>query len=185
MSPGPLLNIVLAIWGCSELVVMLLRHRRGSDSRRDRRSIAVLFGSMVIVSIAGSLVKGYSPARIGAGALWIALAFVVIGIIVRGIAIATLWRFFTYSVSIREGHELVDRGVYRFIRHPSYTGILLALIGVGFARRNWLDVAIIAAGAFAAFSYRIAVEERALTEHFGDRYRDYMRRTKRLIPGIY
>jgi protein-S-isoprenylcysteine O-methyltransferase Ste14 len=185
MSPGRLLNIVFAVWGCSELVVMVLKHRRSSDARRDRGSIAVLWGSMVFVSIAGSLVKGYRPTRIGAGSIWIGLALVVIGISVRGIAIATLWRYFTYSVSIREGHDLVDRGLYRFIRHPSYTGVLLAFIGLGFARGNWLDVAIIAVGAFAAFSYRIAVEESALIEHFGDRYRDYMRRTKRLIPGIY
>jgi protein-S-isoprenylcysteine O-methyltransferase len=185
MSPGRLLNIVCAVWGCSELVVMVLKRGRGNASRRDRGSIAVLWGSITIASFAGSFVKGYSPTRIGAGSLWIGLAFVVIGIIVRGIAIATLWRYFTYAVSIREGHELVDRGLYRFIRHPSYTGILLAFIGLGFARGNWLNVVIIAAGALAGFSYRIAVEERALTDHFGDRYRDYMRRTKRLIPGIY
>jgi len=185
MSPGRLLNLVCAVWGCSELVVMVLKHDRGNTSRRDRGSIAVLFGSIAIASFAGSLVKGYPPTCIGAGSLWIALALVVIGVIVRGIAMATLWRYFTYAVTILEGHELVERGLYRFIRHPSYTGILLAFIGLGFARGNWLTVAIIGAGAFAGFSYRIAVEESVLVEHFGDRYRDYMRRSKRLIPGIY
>jgi protein-S-isoprenylcysteine O-methyltransferase len=185
MSPGRLLNIVCAVWGCCELVVMVLKHARGSDSRRDRGSIAVLFVTITIASIAGSMAKRYLPARIGDGSLWIGLALVVIGFIVRAIAIATLWRYFTYAVSIREGHELVERGLYRFIRHPSYTGLLLAFIGLGFAKGNWLSVVIIAAGAFAGFSYRIAVEESALTGHFGDRYRDYMQRTKRLIPGIY
>jgi len=185
MSPGRLVNIVCAIWGCSELVVMVLKHARSSDSRRDRGSIAVLWVTITIASIAGSMVRRYLRTPIGEGSLWIGLALVVIGFIVRAIAIATLWRYFTYAVSIREEHELVDRGLYRFIRHPSYTGILLAFIGLGFVRGNWLSMLIIAAGAFAGFSYRIAVEESALTEHFGDRYRDYMRRTKRLIPGIY
>jgi protein-S-isoprenylcysteine O-methyltransferase Ste14 len=116
---------------------------------------------------------------------WVGLALIVIGIIIRAIAIATLWRYFTVDVSIREGHELVDRGLYSVIRHPAYTGSLLSFLGLGFAFRNWLSVAIIAAMTIAGFSYRIYVEESALIEHFGDRYRDYMRRSKRLIPGIY
>lgn len=185
MSPGRLLNIVCVIWGFAELAVMVLRHARGSDARRDRGSMAVLFVTITVASTIGTMVKGYGPTRIEKGALWMALALVVIGFVVRAIAIATLWRYFTYVVSIREGHELVDRGLYRFVRHPSYTGLLLAFVGLGFVRANWLSVIITAAGAFAGFSYRMAVEERALTDHFGDRYREYMRRTKRLIPGIY
>ena len=131
------------------------------------------------------MLQGYRPARIGYDTFWLGLGLIVIGIIIRAIAIATLWRYFTVDVSIREGHELVDRGLYRLIRHPSYTGSLLSFLGLGFAFRNWLSVAIIALTTIAGFSYRIAVEEGALIEHFGGRYRDYMRRSKRLIPGIY
>ena len=184
MPYGLLLAIVCAIWVASEFAVMVLKHARGNASRRDRGSLWLLWGGITIATIAGSMVSGYPPTRTG-DTFFLGLGLIILGIIIRAVAIATLWRYFTVDVSIREGHELVDRGLYRVIRHPAYTGSLLSFIGLGFAFRNWLSVAIIAAMTIAGFSYRIAVEERALTEHFGDRYRDYMRRTKRLIPGIY
>jgi protein-S-isoprenylcysteine O-methyltransferase Ste14 len=185
MTRGTLLAIVCSFWVGSELLVMVLKHARGNASRRDRGSLWLLWGGITIATVAGSMLNGYRPARIGYDSFWLGLTLIVVGIIVRAIAIATLWRYFTVDVSIREGHELVDRGLYRVIRHPSYTGSLLSFLGLGFAFRNWLSVTIIAVATIAGFSYRIAVEEGALVEHFGDRYRDYMRRTKRLIPGIY
>lgn len=185
MRHGPLLAIVSAVWVASELIVMVLKHARGNASRRDRGSLALLWGGITIATIAGSMVSRYQPAMIGAGTFWLGLGLIVIGIVIRAIAMATLWRYFTVDVSIREGHELVDRGLYRVIRHPAYTGSLLSFLGLGIAFGNWLSVAIIAVATIAGFSYRISVEEAALIEHFGDRYRDYMRRSKRLIPGIY
>jgi protein-S-isoprenylcysteine O-methyltransferase Ste14 len=185
MTQGSLLAIVSSLWVASELVVMFLKHARGNASRRDRGSLALLWGGITIAVFAGSMVKRYPPTRMGGAMFWVGLALIVIGIVIRAIAIGTLWRYFTVDVSIREGHELVDRGLYSVIRHPAYTGSLLSFLGLGFAFRNWLSVAIIAAATIAGFSYRIYIEESALIEHFGDRYRDYMRRSKRLIPGIY
>jgi len=184
MSHGRLLALVCAVWVASELIVMVLKHARGNASRRDRGSLRVLWGGITIATVCGSLVSGYRPTALY-GTYWLGLALIILGIIVRAVAIATLWRYFTVDVSIREGHELVDRGLYSVIRHPAYTGSLLSFLGLGFAFGNWLSVAIITAMTILGFSYRIAVEEGALIEHFGDRYRDYMRRSKRLIPGIY
>jgi protein-S-isoprenylcysteine O-methyltransferase Ste14 len=185
MRHGPLLAIVCAIWVASELLVMVLKHARGNASRRDRGSLRLLWVGITIATVAGSMLKGYRPTMIDFHTFWLGLGLIVIGIIIRAVAIATLWRYFPVDVSIREGQELIDRGLYGVIRHPAYTGSLLSFIGLGFAFGNWLSVAIIAVATIAGFSYRIAVEESALIEHFGDRYRDYMRRTKRLIPGIY
>ena len=109
----------------------------------------------------------------------------LIGADAREIAILTLRRQFTVDVSIQEDHELIDRGVYAVIRHPAYTGAIISFAGLGLVFDNWLSFAAVLIIAVAALSYRIAVEERALVEHFGDRYRAYARRTKRLIPGIY
>jgi protein-S-isoprenylcysteine O-methyltransferase Ste14 len=185
MPHSRLLAIVCIIWVASEVAVMVLKHARGNASRRDRGSLAVLWGGITIATFLGVMVSGYRPTGIGAGTYRIGLGLIVLGIIIRAIAIATLWRYFTVDVSIREGHELVDRGLYRVIRHPAYAGSLISFIGLGFAFGNWLSVAIIAATTIIGFSYRIAVEESALIEHFGEHYRDYMRRSKRLIPGIY
>ncbi len=185
MSNGRLLEIICAFWVASELIVIVLKHARGNASRRDRGSLAILWGGITIAIFAASMMSGYRPARIGGQTFWLGLALIITGIVIRSIAIATLWRYFTVDVSIREGHELVDRGFYSVIRHPAYTGSLLSFLGLGLAFGNWLSFAIIAVVTIAGFSYRIAVEESALIEHFGDRYRDYVRRSKRLIPGIY
>jgi protein-S-isoprenylcysteine O-methyltransferase Ste14 len=185
MPYGRLLAIVCVIWVGSELAVMVLKHARGNASRRDRGSLALLWGGITIATFLGARFSSYQPTVIAAETFWIGLGLIIAGIVIRAIAIATLWRYFTVDVSIREGHQLVDRGLYRVIRHPAYTGSLLSFIGLGIAFRNWVSVAIIATGTIIGFSYRIAIEEGALIEHFGERYRGYMHRTKRLIPGIY
>jgi protein-S-isoprenylcysteine O-methyltransferase Ste14 len=83
-----------------------------------------------------------------------------------------------------EGHKIIDKGLYGIIRHPSYLGSLVTFAGLGLALENWLSLLVLLALPVAATLYRISVEEKALLDHFGSAYRDYMRRTKRLIPGI-
>lgn len=86
--------------------------------------------------------------------------------------------------SVQEGHELVTSGPYRFVRHPIYTGMALALIGSAFAvgQLSWL---IIYVALIVMFIWRIHVEERFMTETFPDQYPEYKKRTKALIPFIW
>jgi protein-S-isoprenylcysteine O-methyltransferase Ste14 len=88
------------------------------------------------------------------------------------------------TVTLKKGHELIQRGPYRLVRHPMYTGILLALLGaavtVGQAG-NFLGVALLA----AAFRWKTNLEESYMTRHFGRRYSDYSKKVKRLIPYLY
>jgi len=107
------------------------------------------------------------------------------GTAVRWAAIFTLKSYFTVNVSILEGQRIVRHGVYRVIRHPSYTGLLLRYLGFGLAFANWLSAALIFLPLCAATLYRIRVEEVALRERFGEEYLSYARATKRLIPGVY
>jgi protein-S-isoprenylcysteine O-methyltransferase Ste14 len=139
MPHGRLLAIVCILWVASELVVMVLKHARGNASRRDRGSLRVLWAGISVATVAGSMLKGYRPARIGYDTFWIGLGLIILGVIIRAVAIATLWRYFTVNVSIREGHELVGHGIYGVIRHPAYTGSLLSFLGLGFAFGNWLS----------------------------------------------
>ncbi|HMG05340.1 MAG TPA: isoprenylcysteine carboxylmethyltransferase family protein, partial [Chthoniobacterales bacterium] len=104
---------------------------------------------------------------------------------VRWYSIVHLGRFFTVDVAIAADHQLIDTGPYRYVRHPSYTGALLAFIGFAMALRNWASVLIISLPIAFAFLYRINVEERALIQALGERYRAYIKRTKRLIPFVY
>jgi len=109
---------------------------------------------------------------------------VVFGLIVRWLAILSLKRQFTVDVSITKDHRIIRKGIYRFVRHPAYTGSLLSFLGLGVSFANYLSMLMIFLPICSAFLYRIHVEERALIDHFGDEYLNYCASTGRLIPGI-
>ncbi|MCB1056871.1 MAG: isoprenylcysteine carboxylmethyltransferase family protein [Acidobacteria bacterium] len=94
-----------------------------------------------------------------------------------------LGRNWSSVVQIKDDHELIEHGPYRYVRHPIYTGLLLVFLGhavlVG-ELRGLLAVAII----LASFWRKLRQEERWLTEHFGEPYRDYVKRTRALVPGV-
>jgi len=91
----------------------------------------------------------------------------------------------TVNVTIGEDHQLIQQGLYRYIRHPSYSGSLLSFFGLGMALGSWLSFLIIFFPILCSFLYRISVEEEALSNSFGSRYEDYRRKTRRLIPLVY
>jgi protein-S-isoprenylcysteine O-methyltransferase Ste14 len=114
----------------------------------------------------------------------VGLAILAVGVALRFYAVIVLGRFFTLVVMTRRDQHVVDTGPYRWIRHPSYTGFLLALAAVMLSYANWLAL-IGVLPALAGFLYRIRVEERVLSDELGEPYRSYMRRTKRLVPFVY
>jgi protein-S-isoprenylcysteine O-methyltransferase Ste14 len=126
-------------------------------------------------------------ATIGTGravAFWLGVLFMYGGIVLRLCAVITLGAYFTTAVATVHEQHVVMRGPYRYIRHPSYTGFLLILVGFGLCVGNWLSPLVMVGVALIGFSYRIRVEERMLQEHLGQPYRTYMERTKRLIPYV-
>ena len=88
-------------------------------------------------------------------------------------------------MTIKDDHVLVRSGLYGHVRHPAYTGALLAHLGLGLSFSNWFSLALSSIPYFIAAAYRIHVEEQVLREAFGDEYAAYARQTKRLIPGVY
>ena len=97
----------------------------------------------------------------------------------------TLGRYFTFDVAVRSTQSVVQSGPYRIVRHPSYTAILIMLLGVGLALANWASLVVMLASGLIGLLYRVRVEEGALVEALGQSYVDYMRYTKRFIPFIY
>jgi protein-S-isoprenylcysteine O-methyltransferase Ste14 len=185
MNHPVVLALVSAAWVALELMVGIISRRSGTNrSSLDRGSYTLLWMLLIATTFAAGFVRQQPIGRMP-DLFWLGIALIVIGMIIRATAILTLRRFFTVEVRIQESHELVDRGLYKTIRHPSYTGALVSFLGLGFAFGNWLSLALVLSGALIGFGYRIRVEEAALRNHFGDRYRAYAARTKRLIPGIY
>jgi protein-S-isoprenylcysteine O-methyltransferase Ste14 len=184
--PNPLL--LTALYGLSELYLALTRHSRTQAVSRDRRSIFILW-SVIIVSLwlGIQMIWLFPRATVPYPRGFYFLGFILFlaGLALRWYSIGYLGRYFTVDVSISAEHRLVDSGPYHYVRHPTYTGALLAFVGLGFCFGNWLTILFLAVPIIGAFLWRIWIEERALTEALGEDYRAYMRRTKRLIPGVY
>ena len=173
----------------SEIGVALSKHgRRAGAERKDRGSLRILWISIAIgMSIAITLSNARAGGSFTMTPSWIAAAVVVFasGISFRWWAIVTLGRMFTVDVSILDDHELVVRGPFRIVRHPSYTGALLAVLGLGIAFGSVGSIAAVFVPFFCALLYRIHVEEAALKARFGASYDAYAARTKRLVPVVF
>lgn len=107
------------------------------------------------------------------------------GLTLRWVAILSLKQAFTVKVTILKGHKLKSDGVYRWMRHPSYTGMYIYALGLGIALHSILSVAILLWGVWYTTHNRIPVEEAVLEDHFGQEYRDYKAKTWKLFPLIY
>jgi protein-S-isoprenylcysteine O-methyltransferase Ste14 len=113
------------------------------------------------------------------------IAVMLAGSAVRLWAITTLGRWFTYDVRITEGQPVVQTGPYRWVRHPSYTGVLLVLAGIGLTLGNWLSVLLIVVLPTIGLVRRIRVEEAALLGSLGEPYARYAATRPRLFPGLW
>ena len=87
-------------------------------------------------------------------------------------------------MTVKQEHELIRGGPYAQVRHPIYTGLLLAFIGTAIVRGEWRGVLAVLI-VFAALWRKLRLEERWMTETFGDEYRRYRERTAALIPFIF
>lgn len=176
-------------WIASEFLTIALTYtRRGGGEVQDRGSMRLLWLVICTSMFVGSWIGAVKPHTIFGGAAWVrtaALAMIAVGLAIRWSSIITLGRAFSVNVAIREGQRVMRSGLYGVVRHPSYTGLLLAIYAVGLHTRNWLALAIIAVPPTAALLYRIRIEEEALTRAFGQEYVEYSAETKRLLPGIY
>ena len=176
------------VWFASEIIGALLipklRGRGATRVRRDRGSAALIILT-VWISLGIALSFGYGGVlRLPDWVFYPGIILMLLGIGVRQWAIAVLGRFFSLNVRVVEDHKVVDKGPYRWVRHPSYTGVLIAFIGLSLAVQSLGALLVLLAVFTVSFGYRMRVEEKTLLSELGDDYADYMKRTKRLIPYI-
>jgi len=117
--------------------------------------------------------------------LIVGILALLIGWIVLLVSRLQIGRFGGARIAIEDDHRLVMDGMYRFIRNPQYLGMLLILSGYAFSLGGFIVTAIIVICLLAIFRSRIRLEEELLLAAFGDEYREYTRRTWRLLPHIY
>lgn len=178
---------VFYIWVFSEIWLGWKKRSEPGATTNDRGSrLPLITGVWATVAIGMGLAAGFPATAITTARddLFVTgLALMVGGLALRWYSIVALGKSFTVDVATRPGQKVVTSGPYRWIRHPSYTGALLTLLGILVCCLNWLSFFALLL-AMAGYAYRIRVEEAALAEGLGDAYRDYMRRTRRLIPFI-
>src|SRR4051794_8250220 len=184
------------IYFASELLLTITRRSpTKTGTKQDKSTLGMIWVVIAVSVTAGVFVAGSSWLR--ASGLWMfelppwqavpvtAVTVFALGLALRWWAIVTLGRFFTVDVTIEKDHQLVERGPFRWVRHPSYTGVLLAFAGWSLTLRNWVAIALVLLPIFIVLVRRMKVEEEALSQALGERYRQYMNRTKRLVPFIY
>jgi len=190
-----LLTVTGAVWLAFELGLLVRDRLRGrGGTGRDRGTRALNF-ALIVVSVAvanalTSVIGKHSPLRIpGAGAhgwpIITGLVIIWLGLVVRAWAVVVLGRWFVTTVEVQAGQAVVSRGPYRWVRHPSYTGLLLIAAGFGLAFSTWPGLLVCLVLPTATMLRRIQVEEAELTQVLGDPYRAYRDHTKRLVPGVW
>jgi protein-S-isoprenylcysteine O-methyltransferase Ste14 len=163
-------------------------HVRRGGTRPDLRAeilFRAMFFSGILLLPFGRAVT--PSATIGGGGWLFALGVLIawLGLLLRWWSFVSLGKYFTVVLKTSEDQPVVDRGPYRVLRHPSYTGLLLAFVGGGLMVGNWVSAVGAVGVVLAALIYRLRIEERALDAALGDRYREFAASRARLIPFVW
>lgn len=154
---------------------------------RDRSLRLLMMGQYI--ALGGAFVAAFLLPRFALhqreGAFWAGLAVIIAGSLLRRHCFRMLGPSFTADVQARPEQVVVERGAYRWIRHPSYTAGFLMFVGIGLAFGNWLSLAFLVAGIVAVYGYRVPGEEQTLVATIGEPYRAYLARTKRFVPFLF
>ncbi|MBY8889165.1 isoprenylcysteine carboxylmethyltransferase family protein [Streptomyces sp. PTM05] len=184
-----LLGAVGLTWAIVELTLRVRDRVRGKGGTEGDRGTRRFSGALLMAAVVGawvlSAVAGrHSPLRVpGLEAAGVVVLFA--GVVTRVWAVATLGRSFRTTVEVDVGQAVVTSGPYRWVRHPSYTGLLLAALGLGLGFGTWPGLVLCAVLPVVGLWRRIEVEEAEMTRVLGDAYEAYKGRTKRLVPGLW
>jgi protein-S-isoprenylcysteine O-methyltransferase Ste14 len=185
----------IVFYGLVAVFVLLeqrVRLRSFLDRTGERRDSGSL--QLVILCVVVGLVSAFALASHAQGAaitvvrwpLFICgVALMAAGIVVRQWSVALLGSSFTVDVRVHQGQQVIDHGPYRFVRHPSYSGLLLTLAGIGLALDNWLSIICAVVVPAVGIVVRIRVEERALFDGLGEPYRRFAEGRARLVPHVW
>jgi protein-S-isoprenylcysteine O-methyltransferase Ste14 len=167
----------------------IVRRASRAQTSTDSKSLQVILAGQSLGSFASFWVAWVPvlqfPAAFRMTSFVLGVALIVAGSVLRRHCWRMLGTSFTGDVRARADQEVVSRGAYRVLRHPSYTAGILLNVGVGFALGNWLSVLLLGVATTTAYIYRMAVEERTLLAVIGEPYRQFMQDRKRLIPFVY
>jgi protein-S-isoprenylcysteine O-methyltransferase Ste14 len=185
---GLLFLTTVSAWGMMELSQRSQPQRQGATRIGGAASrlvgLAFVIASAVVVNVTPHVVPA-AAIRPGAVSFAVGMAILLPALVLRGWTFKTLGQYFTHTVMVSSDQQVITAGPYRVLRHPSYTAILLACIGIGLASANWADLAALLLLTLIPLLWRIHIEEHALLATLGDRYRGYAAQHKRLVPLVW
>src|SRR5215212_7981573 len=178
---------IFFLWAASEVFNRLGFHRFQpipAFQRSDRWSYWIIFSVVWASMLLSLLMRSLHLGIFHNDFQYVGLGIEMLGIALREWAVLSLGSLFTVVVSIVPGQTLVQRGPYRWVRHPAYTGSILTFFGFSLALGAWIASLATFILCLVGFLYRVNVEEKVLLEVFGKEYQEYMQRTWRLFPGL-
>ncbi|MEM0942092.1 MAG: isoprenylcysteine carboxylmethyltransferase family protein [Bacteroidota bacterium] len=160
-----------------------------TNSETDKFSMLFILISLIIV-LSGSIID-WAYFQMGLDSInkipfqYFGLILLLLGSSIRIWAILHLGKYFSNAVSFNSEHKLIKSGPYKLIRHPSYLGAYLAIIGSALFLKSIVFFLIGLIVMLSAYLYRIKVEEIGLIELFGSEYQEYKKKSKKMIPFVY
>jgi protein-S-isoprenylcysteine O-methyltransferase Ste14 len=162
----------------------LSRDRSAQDSGSLQLLAFTQFAALIAAFLLAFLAPSLGIREHRAAIYWSGVVLLVGGALLRRHCFRMLGAQFTGRVQVSPDDAIIERGAYRWVRHPSYSAAMVMFAGIGLALGNWASLAVLFLGAAVGYSYRVVVEERALLATLGDSYRRYMDRTARFVPFI-
>ena len=183
-----LFGVTAAVWVIGERVLSFRDLRSGAwKSNQDAGSVIAVAAGIVVGFGAGLALASRDALSLPGPVVWLIVGLIIAwaGMLLRLWAVLTLGRFFTTTVVVRPQQTVVSGGPYRFVRHPSYLGLLILLLGFGLTLGDLAAAVVMVVLPTMGLQWRIRVEEAALRAGLGDSYLEYCKGRARLIPGIW
>lgn len=181
--------VAFILWAVMERGFSLLNLQQREGRKQEEGSywlISLFWYGATIFSLLDAWSFGWTtfgaPLRLLRGS---GMLLALCGIAIRFLARRDLGREYSVHVKTYDAHKLVTTGIYTMVRHPAYLGLLLLFMGIPLSEGSWGGTIVAAAGGIPAILYRIRIEEKLLSEWFGEPYRKYIERSWRLFPYVW
>ncbi|HEY7018533.1 MAG TPA: isoprenylcysteine carboxylmethyltransferase family protein [Gaiellaceae bacterium] len=182
-------DVLLVLFVALEWRARIRSHGNRDGLPLDRGSKAVvvltIYAGLLVAFLLAFDLRGASIADARWPVFVVGVVLMAVGIALRQWAILLLGPLFTTDVRVQPGQTVVERGPYRWVRHPAYTGLILFFLGIGLALGNWGSLVVVAVLPTVGLLVRIRVEEQALLETIGEPYRRFAAGRAHLFPGVW
>ncbi|MCB2357087.1 methyltransferase family protein [Clostridium estertheticum] len=183
-------QVVFIFYLISEMIIwvftsLISRNQSGEKQNGDKGSYFLLVTGSVSIIFLNLICRKHLPFVLPILFFWIGIFFIITGVLLRSYSVWILRNFFTLSVQVNSTQKIIQTGPYKYLRHPSYSGSILSLIGIALSFRSFEGILGTLIIIFVIYGYRIKIEETILEKNFKETYKEYKDNTSKIIPFIW